>query len=260
MRIDKFLALSSVGTRKIVRNYVKEGKITVNEQLQVDPAMEIDENADVVKYLGEVIVQTGKVYYMFHKPAGCLSTRKDEDRKTVFDYFEQVNTKGLFPVGRLDKNTEGLLFFTNDGEFNHQLMYPEKHVEKTYFFWAFGSLDAEDKKQLETGICIGEEENLTKPAKIEVIKEGKYDELKAEMDIDDFINEKKNLYQQSVVSGYLTISEGRKHQVKRMLKAVGCYVVYLKRIAIGKVRLDETLEKGQWRVLTEEEIDMLIER
>jgi len=260
MRLDKFLVESSVGTRKIVRAYVKEHKVIVNGHVITEPAMEIDPNTDIVKYLGEEVVHTGKVYYMFHKPAGCITARKDTNRKTVLDYFNKVNTNGLFPVGRLDKDTEGLLFLTNDGEFDYQLMCPGEHVEKKYFFWAFGLLGTEDTKRLETGICIGEDETLTKPAKIEVVKEGLYDDLKDEMDIGECINKKKNLYKQSVVSGYLTISEGRKHQVKRMLKAVGCYVVYLKRISIGEVMLDESLEKGQYRVVTEKEIQKLLEK
>ncbi|WP_070000305.1 pseudouridine synthase [Cellulosilyticum sp. I15G10I2] len=259
MRLDKFLAEASVGTRKTVRTYVKEGKVIVNDQVIVEPAVQIDPIADVVKYLSKEVIHTGKLYYMFHKPAGCITARKDAKSKTVLDYFENVNINGLFPVGRLDKDTEGLLFLTNDGDFNHQLMCPEKHVEKKYFFWAFGALHSEDKKRLETGICIGEDETLTKPAKIEVLKEGMYHELKNEMDIGKFINKKKNLYEQSVISGYLTISEGRKHQVKRMLKAVGCYVVYLKRISIGGIMLDKSLEKGEYRVVTEQEIQKLIE-
>jgi 16S rRNA pseudouridine516 synthase len=257
MRLDKFLAEASVGTRKIIRTYVKEGKVTVNEQLVSTSALEIDENADVVKCLGRTVIHTGKVYYMFHKPAGCVTARKDPVHPTVLDYFNKVNTDGLFPVGRLDKDTEGLLFLTNDGSFNQQLMDPGKHVDKKYFFWAFGVLEAEYKKRLETGICIRPGESLTKSAKIDILKQGPYEELKNEMVTGDFIKKKKNLYQQSVISGYLTISEGRKHQVKRMLKAVGCYVVYLQRIAIGEIMLDTSLEKGQYRVVTQEELQKL---
>lgn len=258
MRLDKFLAQASIGMRKVVRNYVNEGKVTVNDVVITESAKDIDENIDVVKYLGVEVIHTGKVYYMFHKPARCVTARKDKDFKTVLDYFNLININGLFPVGRLDMDTEGLLFLTNDGEFNHQLMYPDKHVEKTYFFWAFGFLDDEDKEKLETGICISDDNTLTKPAKIVVEKEGMYDELKDEMYIGELINKKKNTYQRPVVSGYLTISEGRKHQVKRMLRAVGCYVVYLKRISIGEVVLDESLEKGQYRELTEIEVQKLM--
>lgn len=260
MRLDKFLAEASVGTRKIIRTYVKEGKVCVNEQVVSEAAMEIDEAVDIVSYLGQQVIHTGKVYYMFHKPAGCVTARKDPVHPTVLDYFDQVNSDGLFPVGRLDKDTEGLLFLTNDGLFNHQLMDPENHVAKKYFFWAFGILDIKDKTRLETGICIREDEQLTKPSKIEILKQGSYHELKDEMAIGTLIKKKKNLYQQSVVSGYLTISEGRKHQVKRMLKAVGCYVVYLQRVAIGEVVLDTSLEKGHYRMVTQEELRKLLQK
>ncbi len=258
MRLDKFLAEASVGTRKITRNYVKEGMVTVNNQEIVDPAAEIEENTDVIRYLGKEVVYTGKIYYMLNKPGGCITARKDINSKTVLDYFDVDNINGLFPVGRLDKDTEGLLLLTNDGEFNHRLMYSEKHVEKTYFFWAFGSLDFEAMEHLRTGIMIGEDKVLAKAVKIEVQEEGIYQELKDKMNIENSKDIKKNPYYQPVVSGYITISEGRKHQVKRMLKAVRCYVVYLKRVSIGELMLDETLKKGQYRELTEKEIRTLL--
>ncbi|WP_291583194.1 pseudouridine synthase [Clostridium sp. UBA6640] len=258
MRLDKFLAESAVGTRKNVRNYIKEGAVKVNGQIVTEPIMEISESTDVIEYLDNVVAYTGKVYYMFHKPEGCITARKDAVNATVFDFFEGVNTNGIFHVGRLDKDTEGLLLFTNDGDFNHKLMYPEKHVEKKYFFIALGSLSEEDIKKLEEGISIGEGEALTKPAKIDEVICGTYKEFEQEIDIRKFYNIDSNHYEQPVVSGYLTISEGRKHQVKRMLKAVGCYVVYLKRISIGELMLDETLKKGQYRMLEEDEIQKLL--
>lgn len=258
MRLDKYLAESSIGTRKTVRGYVKEGMVTVNDSVILEPASEINPNIDIIKYQNDLVIHSGKVYYMFHKPAGCVTARKDEYKKTVLDYFDIDTQKGLFPVGRLDIDTEGLLFLTNDGEFNHELMYPDKHVDKTYFFWAFGGLEDSDIKRLENGLCIGEDGTLTKPAKIKVLKQGMYHELKSEMDIYQFKNKKKNLYQQSVVCGNITITEGQKHQVKRMLKAVGCYIVYLKRMSIGEVQLDHTLKKGEYRRLHEEEIWNLI--
>lgn len=258
MRLDKFLAESSVGTRKKVRAYIKDGMVKVNGELITEPAIEINESSDVIEYLDQVVVHAGKVYYMFHKPAGCITARKDAINKTVFDFFDDNNMNGVFHVGRLDKDTEGLLLFTNDGEFEHQLMFPQKHVEKTYYFWALGSLDEEDTKKLEQGIYIGKGEILTKPAKIEIHKSGMYKDLKSEIDIEILHNIDSNNYDQPVVSGYLTISEGRKHQVKRMLKAVGCYVVYLKRISIGGLMLEESLKKGEYRFLTEEEIQKLV--
>jgi 16S rRNA pseudouridine516 synthase len=258
MRLDKFLAISSAGKRKEARTYIKEGMVKVNGEVITQPAIEINESSDVIEYIDKVVYYKGKVYYMFHKPAGCITARKDAVNKTVFDFFDGINMNGVFHVGRLDKDTEGLLLLTNDGDFEHKVMYPEKHVEKTYFFWALGYLDEEDRKQLEEGLYIGKDEILTKPAKIEIENSGVLNEFKHEVISKNFNNIDSSHYNQPVVSGYLTISEGRKHQVKLMLKAVGCYVVYLKRISIGGLMLDESLEKGQHRVLTESEIQKLI--
>lgn len=257
MRLDKFLAEASVGTRKIVRNDIKDGMVMVNNQLILDPATEVEENTDIIEYLSKKVIHPGKKYYMFHKPGGCITAKKDENCKTVLDYFEVDNKYGLFPVGRLDKDTEGLLFLTNDGEFNNKLMAPGMHVEKTYYFWAFGSLDFEDMESMKTGVVIGEEEPLAKAINIEVMEQGNYTELKDKLNLVNRKDININPYNQCVVSGNLTISEGRKHQVKRMLKAVGCYVVYLKRISIGGLRLDQSLKLGQYRELTEEELKML---
>lgn len=257
MRLDKFLAEASIGTRKVVRNYVKESKVTVNNQDIVDPAIEIDENTDVIRYLDKEVIHTGKVYYMFHKPSGCVTARKDAKEKTVLDYFDANDGNGLFLVGRLDKDTEGLILLTNDGEFNHRLMHPDKHVGKTYFFWAFGSLNHKSMERLITGIMFGNDEPLAKAVKIQVEEEGTYQEYQDKMNIENILTIKKKNNHQLVVSGYITISEGRKHQVKRMLKAVGCYIVYLKRVSIGGLILDENLKKGQYRALTENELKIL---
>ena len=260
MRLDKFLAQSSIaaGRTKKVRTYIKECMVKVNGSVVTEASTEINENCDLIEYLGKVVTYCEKVYYMFNKPAGYVTARQDTLRKTVFDFFDDVNMNGVFHVGRLDKNTEGLLLLTNDGALEHHLMHPKNHVEKKYFFWALGCLEKENIKQLEQGIYILKGEILTKPAKIEVKKTGMYKELKHEMAIDNLFDIDPNYINPSVVSGYLTISEGRKHQVKHMLKAAGCYVVYLKRVSIGGVMLDETLEKGQYRFLTKVEIQKLL--
>lgn len=259
MRLDKFLAQGSVGRRRDVRIYIKDGKVKVNGEVVLEPSMEIDEGADIIQYNDRVIKYVEKVYYMFNKPAGCVTATKDKDFKTVFDYFHDVNTKGLFHVGRLDKDTKGLLLLTNDGEFEHHLMHPDNHMEKTYFLWAFGTLSDEDIKSLEEGLYIGKNEPITKPAKFGLSKWGGYKELKDEIPVELLHNIDSNKYNQPVVSGYLTISEGRKHQVKRMLKAVGCHVVYLERVAIGEVTLDNSLKRGDYRMLTEIEFKKLIQ-
>ena len=259
MRLDKFLAESAIGSRKKVRTYIKEGNVKVNEEIITEPSIEINEKYDVIKYLNKTVLYTGKVYYMFHKPAGYITAKTDDVHKTVFEFFNEDNMNGVFHVGRLDKDTEGLLLLTNDGEFEHKLMYPENHIKKTYFFLALGYLNEYDIEKLEQGIYIGQDEKiLTKPSKIEVNKFGIYKDFKDQIEFENMNKTFSNYDNQPVVSGYLTISEGRKHQVKRMLKAVGCYVVYLKRISIGGLFLDNCLKKGQYRALTEAEIQKIL--
>lgn len=259
MRLDKFLAVASVDTRKNIRDFIKAGIVKVNGQVVTEPATIIDENNDVIKFKDEVIKDIDRVYYMFHKPAGCITARSDKENKTVLDYFHDINTKGLFHVGRLDKDTEGLLLLTNDGDFQHKIMYPDKHVEKTYYFCALGSLSNEDKKALEKGVAIEKHGPLTKPAKVEIAYSGRYKEISEELNLDRFYTVNSKNFNQPVVTGYLTITEGKKHQVKRMLKAVGCYVIYLKRVSIGGLTLDEDLEKGKYRRLSEEEVNFVLE-
>ncbi|MCI5882612.1 MAG: 16S rRNA pseudouridine(516) synthase [Clostridiales bacterium] len=186
-------------------------------------------------------------YYMFHKPKGCITAVKDEMHKTVMDYFQGVSEPGLHPVGRLDKETEGLLLITNDGKWNQELMHPDHHVTKTYLFWALGELSQEKIRQIENGIPL--RGMVAKPAQIQLC------DTKTLGDIMNLAGGIKvgNRKEQPVFSGTIGITEGKKHQVRRMLKAVGCYVVYLKRIAIGGLTLDETLQPGEYRKLTEEE-------
>ena len=258
MRLDKFLAQSLAEKRKDIRVYVKDGMIKVNGKVVVKPAIEINEKSDIIEYLGEVVKYSEKLYYMFNKPAGCITAKVDAINKTVFDYFDDVKMKGLFHVGRLDKDTEGLLLLTNDGEFEHRLMHPRNHVKKTYFFWALGCLSEEDIKQLEQGISIGKDGPLTKPAKIKLEKSGSYKYFKDGISNEHLKYIKPNQHNQLVISGYLTISEGRKHQVKRMLKAVGCYVIYLKRVSVGELILDESLKKGEHRMLKDIELKKLL--
>lgn len=167
------------------------------------------------------------------------------------EYFFNTNVPGLHPVGRLDKDTEGLLFITNDGIWNQKLMNPESHVEKTYFFWALGELSEKDHQRLEQGI-----ELRGGRAGVSRLVLGKTAVLR---DIQDLARGIKpgNRKDQPVFSGYLTIYEGRKHQVKRMLKAAGCYIVYLKRVSIGGIQLDERLAPGEFRPLNQEEFQRI---
>lgn len=255
MRLDKFLSESLIEKRRKVRIDIKDCMVKVNGVIVNIPATDIDEKNDIIEYCGLVVKYRERVYYMFNKPSGCITARKDKISKTVFDYFNDIDTRGVFHVGRLDKDTEGLLLITNDGDFEHKLMHPTKHVEKKYYFWALGYLNDNDIRKLENGVYINKGEILTKPAKVEVNKQGLYNDLRNEIPKIKEINYDR----QPVVSGYLTISEGCKHQVKRMLKAVGCYVVYLKRISIGGLMLDESLKRGEYRELTKEEVKYLLE-
>lgn len=190
-------------------------------------------------------------YYMFNKPRGCITAVTDEKHPTVMEYFKDVSTPGLHPVGRLDKNTEGLLFITNDGKWNQNLMNPENHVEKTYFFWALGELSWEAERQLKAGIqLIG---GRARPAEF---KRGATGVLCDVIDIATGLR-RENRMDQPVFSGYLTICEGKKHQVRRMIKAAGGYVIYLKRISIGGVALDKQLKSGEFRKLDSKELGKL---
>ena len=248
MRLDKYLCLAKVGTRKKVRQYIYEGDVLVNGQVVQIPAAEINEQIDFVSYKGNEITNIKSICYMFNKPQGCITAKSDEIHKTIFDYFTDVDTAGLFAVGRLDRDTEGLILITNDGELNHRLMDPRHHVDKTYYFWVFGMIDEDGIKAIEQGVDIGDkrESEITKPGKIEILTTGLYTDLKGKMEQDGCDVVKCNLHKQEVTSGYITISEGKKHQVKRMMRSIGCYVVYLKRVSIGNLKLNEGLKKGEF--------------
>lgn len=198
-----------------------------------------------------------KLYYMFYKPSGCITARKDAVHKTVMDYFPEELAQKLHPVGRLDKDTQGLLLLTNDGEWNQRLMHPKHHVKKTYFFWALGELDASKKERLEQGVMLKGATEPTGYASLEILNPAKVKDIACLFEKNKVSNIVHNPRNEKVISGYLTIGQGKKHQVKRMLKAVGCYVVYLKRVSIGKLQLDDTLQPGEYRKLTEEELARL---
>lgn len=230
MRLDKFLCENGCGTRSQVKQLVKQGRVCVNGLSCKSADLKIDENNDTVSVDGRALNYAKFVYYMFHKPAGCVSATKDNHDKTVLDFIKKEDRKAdLFPVGRLDKDTEGLLLITNDGGLAHRLLSPKKHVPKTYYVKIKSPLSEADVKRLEEGVDIGEEKE-TLPANVEVLEETKI---------------------------LLTISEGKFHQVKRMLLAVGNEVLYLKRLSMGSLKLDENLKAGEYRALTGEEIEKL---
>ncbi len=228
MRIDKYLADNSIGTRKEVKALIKDGRVLVNEEQVSDPGMHIDPVKDVVKYDGRVIAYEPFHYFMLNKPAGCVSSTKEGRETTVVDLLADENVKNLSPVGRLDKDTEGLLILTDDGHLLHNLISPSKHVGKEYLVKTEHDLTEDDLAALREGVDIGDEE-ITLPAEA-FIRDGDL---------------------------HLVIYEGRFHQVKRMLEAVGNSVVYLKRLRMGKLVLDESLEPGEYRKLTPSELQSL---
>ena len=230
MRLDKMLSNMGIGTRKEVKAILKKKLVTVNENIGKEGSTHIDPVKDEVKVDGEVITYQKHIYLMLHKPDGVLSATRDLNMKTVIDLIEPAYQHyEIFPVGRLDKDTEGLLLLTNDGDLAHQLLSPKKNVEKTYYAHVEGKVTSEDEEKFKVGVDIGEG-YITKPASLTILKSGPVSEIE------------------------LTITEGKFHQVKRMFEAVGKKVVYLKRIRMGELILDPTLQKGAYRPLTKEEL------
>ena len=250
MRLDKFLANSGIGTRKEVKDILKNRKISVNDVFVKDGKIQIDEKKDIVKYENKIVNYKPFVYIMMNKPAGVISATEDNHHKTVIDLLnDEYRTYDIFPVGRLDIDTEGLLLLTNDGVLSHNLLSPKKHVNKKYYVKIANPLSEDDIKMLENGIKL-EENFVTKKAKVEIICNGSEKESKNS----DF-DENKNNKNENLV--YIIISEGKFHQVKRMFKAVNNEVLYLKRVKMGSLSLDEKLKLGEYRELTEEELNNL---
>ena len=250
MRLDKFLANSGIGTRKEVKEILKNKKVSVNDVFVKDGKIQINEEKDIVKCENKIINYKPFVYIMMNKPAGVISATEDNYHKTVIDLLKnEYSTYNIFPVGRLDIDTEGLLLLTNDGILSHNLLSPKKHVDKKYYVKIAKSLSENDIKTLENGIKL-EENFVTKKAKVEIV----CDDSEKESEDFNFFENKNNKNENLV---YITISEGKFHQVKRMFKAVNNEVLYLKRVKMGSLLLDEKLELGEYRELTEEELNNL---
>ncbi|MBA8771528.1 MULTISPECIES: pseudouridine synthase [Staphylococcus] len=229
MRIDKFLSQMGFGTRSEVKVLIKKGVVTCNQDRIKSPKFQIDADTDLIEVNGEKVQYEPFQYLMMNKPKGVISATEDPVHETVIDLVKDNSHLDLFPVGRLDKDTEGLLFITNDGKFNHELMSPNKHVAKTYWVEAKNQLEMSNITAFEKGITL--KEGLLKPAQLEIL-------------------EPQN-------TALVTIQEGKYHQVKRMFHAIDNEVLALKRIAIGDVQLDETLKPGECRALTAEELTAL---
>lgn len=246
LRLDKFLTELRLGTRTEVKKMIKAKQITVNGNIVIKPETKVDESRDVVCCKGEELRYVKYEYYLFHKPAGCVSAREDAIHRTVMDYLEDAIRGDLFPVGRLDLDTEGLLLLTNDGALAHELLSPSKHIEKTYYAKIRGIVTEYDVNHFENGVDIGEDK-LTKPAKLRILG---IDAADSGNDLED-----------TDIGGYseieLTITEGKFHQVKRMFQAVGKEVIYLKRISMGPLTLPDNLAPGAYRQLTEKELMQL---
>ncbi|SEO83716.1 ribosomal small subunit pseudouridine synthase A [Amphibacillus marinus] len=233
MRLDKLISNSGFGSRKEVKQLLKSGAVAVNNEIIKDGKYQVSITTDQV-YIGQTAVEYEEfVYFVLNKPAGVISATEDNRDRTVLDLLAASDRiKQPFPVGRLDKDTEGLLLITNDGKLAHQLLSPNKNVGKTYYADIEGVVTMADVKQFNVGVYL-DDDYLTKPALLEILQSDQISQVN------------------------LTITEGKYHQVKRMFEAVGKRVVYLKRVAIGEWLLDEQLETGAYRRLTIEEINYL---
>jgi 16S rRNA pseudouridine516 synthase len=234
LRIDKMLANLGYGSRKEVKQLLKSGAVKVDDVVVKDAKQHVDTNNQTVTLNGEVIEYREFIYLMMNKPQGVLSATEDNNSETVIDLLElDDQVYDPFPVGRLDKDTEGLLLITNDGQLAHRLLAPKKHVPKTYFAVIEGEVTEEDITAFANGVTL-DDGYETKPGELKILKSG----IRSDIE--------------------LTITEGKFHQVKRMFQAVGKRVVYLKRISMGPLPLDETLELGEYRELTDEELQLLM--
>ncbi|MDY0397020.1 pseudouridine synthase [Virgibacillus halophilus] len=230
MRLDKLLAnVGRYGSRKDVKKILQKKRVTLNGETVKDGSIHVDPHTDNIGVNGESVHFREYIYILMNKPQNVISATEDGVHKTVIDLLdeEQKHFKP-FPVGRLDKDTEGLLLLTNDGQLAHCLLSPNRHVEKTYFAKIRGIVTEEDQQNFAEGVIL-DDGYLTKPAKLSILKRGENSEIE------------------------ITITEGKFHQVKRMFEAVGKKVVYLQRIRMGDIHLDMNLRPGQWRELTEAE-------
>lgn len=234
MRIDKWLSNTGYGSRKEVKHLLKSGAVKLNGSVIKDPKTQAHPEKDHVLVHEEEVVYKEFIYLMMNKPQGVISATEDTRHETVVDllYMEDQNFEP-FPVGRLDIDTEGLLILTNDGQLAHTLLSPKKHVPKTYFAKINGSIPDDAFAIFKEGVIL-DDGYKTKPAYLKVLQ---------------------NNSEESEIE--LTITEGKFHQVKRMFEAIGRKVVYLQRIQMGQLKLDESLDLGMYRELTEEELSLL---
>ena len=232
IRLDKYLADMGIGTRSEIKKYIRHGVVTVDGETVKRPEMKVNTSSCRITVGGKEVVYHKNEYYMLNKPAGYVSATSDPKEKTVIDLITGQKRKDLFPVGRLDKDTEGLLLITNDGDLAHRLLAPGKHVDKVYFARLDHDASAEDVQAFADGLDIGDDKP-TLPAQLAILCEEHANEV------------------------LVTLHEGRYHQVKRMFEARGNKVAYLKRVSMGALVLDPALAEGESRRLTEEELAAL---
>ncbi len=232
MRLDGYLVKSGELSRSEAKKHIRAKRVSVNGVVVSDPSMHVDENADTITHDGIPVVYEQFRYYMLNKPQGCVSATEDDSDTTVLDLLDGVNKKDLFPVGRLDKDTEGLLLITNDGKLAHDMLSPRRHVDKRYFVETDRALTPSEKITFAEGLDIGDD----KPTLPAVIEDAPDDEK---------------------IAYIVTIREGRFHQIKRMFNVFGVNVLFLKRVSMGTLELDESLSPGQFRPLTPEELQNL---
>ncbi|MCK8488782.1 rRNA pseudouridine synthase [Paenibacillus sp. MBLB2552] len=238
-RLDKILGHLGYGTRSEIKKYVKQGRVAINGVVVKDSGIQCDPGTDVVELDGERIFYREFVYLMLHKPPGVISATEDRREKTVLDLLPtDFQVFSPFPVGRLDKDTEGLLLLTNDGQLAHDLLSPRKHVPKTYEAIVLGHVGEVEAARFREGVEL-DDGYVTLPAELKVLEHSK---------------EADGAHISRI---QLTISEGKFHQVKRMFESVGSRVTYLKRLSMGPLVLDETLPLGAFRELTDSELELL---
>ena len=263
MRLDKLLGNLGYGTRSVIKDQVRQGAATVNGRLVTDPGTRVDPVNDRVTYNGEVVRYREHLYVMLHKPAGVISATTDVRERTVLDLLDsEAKARSLFPVGRLDKDTEGMLLLTNDGKLAHALLSPRKHVPKTYRALVLGSVGTAEQEAFRRGVQL-DDGYVTMPAQLRVLAETSVEQARAHAVISQPYACMPKEWTRRIDPGSticwieLTIYEGKFHQVKRMFAAVNRKVLYLRRIAMGPLTLDPALSPGEWRELTQSEIDML---
>ncbi|MBQ9609036.1 MAG: rRNA pseudouridine synthase [Lachnospiraceae bacterium] len=256
MRLDKFLADAGAGTRSDVKIKIKKGQVTLNGKTVGKSDIKINPDSDEVCLDGKKLIYNEFEYFMLNKPQGVVSATTDAKDKTVIELITEAKRRDLFPVGRLDKDTEGLLIITNDGKLANRLLAPGKHVEKTYFAIIAGEVTEDTVLRFAEGIDIGDDKP-TAPAKLKL--KGTYDKEEITKITYNNVSDGNNSGNDTIISEVeITITEGRYHQIKRMFEAVGMRVIYLKRLSMGNLSLDDSLKPGEYRMLTDEEVKLLV--